>query len=103
MTISSFGPNHDQFIAQVRSATDIVAIMNEHTTLKLVGRRWVGLCPFHSQEVPSLSVNREEGFYYCFECHASGDVLTFIGEIESLSFTDTIRFLADRAGLHPDA
>jgi DNA primase len=102
MTNNPFGPNQGQFVDQVRTATDIVAIMNEHTTLKRAGRRWVGLCPFHSQKVPSLSVNREEGFCYCFECHASGDVVTFVGEIESLSWTDAIRFLADRAGLHPD-
>jgi DNA primase len=92
-------------IAQVRSSTDIVALISETVALKKSGRRWTGLCPFHAEKTPSFSVNAEEGRYYCFGCRASGDQITFVREIQHLDFMDALRLLADRAGieLHDDA
>jgi DNA primase len=94
----------DEEVAAVRAATDIVALIGEHAALKKVGRRWTGLCPFHTEKTPSFSVNAEEGFYYCFGCHASGDAITFVRSTEHLDFVDAVRLLADRAGitLHED-
>jgi DNA primase len=94
----------DEEVAQVRAATDIVALISEHAALKKVGRRWSGLCPFHTEKTPSFSVNAEEGFYYCFGCHESGDAITFVRAMDHLDFVDAVRFLADRAGvtLHED-
>jgi DNA primase len=95
----------DEDVAQVRAATDIVALIGEHAALKKVGRRWTGLCPFHTEKSASFSVNAEEGFYYCFGCQASGDAITFVRAMEHLDFVDAVRLLADRAGvvLHEDA
>ena len=92
-------------IAQVRAATDIVALISEHVALKKSGRRWSGLCPFHAEKTPSFSVNAEEGRYYCFGCHVAGDQITFVRETQHLDFVEAMRFLADRAGieLHEDA
>ncbi len=94
----------DEEVAQVRAATDIVALISEHALLKKVGRRWSGLCPFHTEKTPSFSVNAEEGFYYCFGCQESGDAITFVRAMEHLDFVDAVRLLADRAGitLHED-
>ena len=94
----------DSEIAQVRGATDIVALISEHVALKKSGRRWTGLCPFHGEKTPSFSVNAEEGIYYCFGCRASGDQITFVREIQHVDFADAVRILADRAGieLHED-
>ncbi len=94
----------DEEVAQVRAATDIVALISEHALLKKVGRRWSGLCPFHTEKTPSFSVNAEEGFYYCFGCQQSGDAITFVRAMDGLDFVDAVRFLADRAGitLHED-
>jgi len=89
----------DEDVAQVRAATDIVALIGEHAALRHQGRRWVGLCPFHAEKTPSFSVNAEEGFYYCFGCQASGDAISFVRETEHLDFVDAVRFLADRAGV----
>jgi len=95
----------DSEIAQVRAATDIVALITEYVALKKTGRRWTGLCPFHGEKTPSFSVNAEEGRYYCFGCRASGDQITFVREMQHLDFVDAVRLLADRAGieLHEDA
>jgi DNA primase len=92
-------------IAQVRAATDIVALISEYVALKKSGRRWSGLCPFHGEKTPSFSVNAEEGRYYCFGCRASGDQITFVREMQHLDFIEAVRQLADRAGieLHEDA
>ena len=88
----------------MRAATDIVALISEQALLKKVGRRWSGLCPFHTEKTPSFSVNAEEGFYYCFGCHASGDAISFVRAVDHLDFVDAVRLLADRAGitLHED-
>src|ERR1700689_3771747 len=94
----------DNEIAQVRAATDIVALISEQVALKKSGRRWTGLCPFHGEKTPSFSVNAEEGRYYCFGCRGSGDAITFVREMQHLDFVDAVRLLADRAGveLHED-
>jgi DNA primase len=86
-------------VQRVREATDIVALVSQHTRLAKKGRRWVGLCPFHSENTPSFSVNAEEGVFYCFGCHASGDAITFLRNTEHLDFTEAVEQLAERAGI----
>jgi DNA primase len=89
----------DDDIARVRQESDIVAVASEHIALKKVGRRYVGLCPFHAEKTPSFSVNAEEGLYYCFGCQAKGDVITFVREVEHLDFVGAVERLAGRAGI----
>jgi DNA primase len=86
-------------IAQVRAATDIVALIGETVALKRTGQRWTGLCPFHGEKTPSFSVNAEEGRYYCFGCRVSGHQITWVRETQHLDFMDALRQLADRAGI----
>jgi DNA primase len=82
---------------RVLEATDIVGLIGEHVALKRVGRRWTAICPFHSEDTPSLSVNAEQGLYYCFGCHASGDSLTFVMETYRMGFQEALEHLAQRA------
>jgi DNA primase len=89
----------DEDVAQVRAATDIVALIGEYTPLKRVGRRFVGLCPFHAEKSASFSVNGEEGLYYCFGCQASGDAITFLRAIEGCDFVEAVERLGARAGI----
>jgi DNA primase len=89
----------DEEVAQVRAATDIVALIGEHTALKRVGRRFVGLCPFHGEKTASFSVNAEEGLYYCFGCQVSGDAISFIRAVEGCDFVEAVERLAGRAGI----
>src|SRR5262249_28365927 len=89
----------DEDVQRVRESTDIVALISEHVALKRVGRRFQGLCPFHTEKTPSFSVNPELGAYFCFGCNKSGDAITFLREIEHLDFVDTIERLAARANI----
>ncbi len=89
----------DEDIVRVREATDIVAVVTQHTQLRKVGQRWSGLCPFHTEKSPSFSVNATEGLYYCFGCRASGDVITFVREIEHLDFAAAVEWLAAKSGI----
>ena len=86
-------------IARVRAATDIVAIIAEHTEIKRSGRQWMARCPLHGERTPSLSVSPDKGVYYCFGCQRSGDVITFVQEIEGLDFAGAVELLAGRAGI----
>ncbi|MGH9296756.1 MAG: DNA primase [Acidimicrobiales bacterium] len=89
----------DEDVAQVRASTDIVALIGEYAPLKRVGRRFVGLCPFHSEKSGSFSVNAEEGLYYCFGCQASGDAISFLRAIEGCNFVEAVERLAAKAGI----
>src|SRR5579863_75542 len=73
--------------------------MSEQTALKRVGRRFVGLCPFHAEKTPSFSVNAEEGLYYCFGCQASGDAISFVRQTQGVDFVEAVERLAGRAGI----
>ena len=86
-------------VARVREATDIVDLINSTVVLRKAGRRWQGLCPFHSEKTPSFSVNAEEGLYYCFGCGASGDAITFVRQTEGLDFVAGVELLAARANI----
>src|SRR5579875_3464330 len=89
----------EEDVARVRAATDLAALVGEHTALRRVGRRLIGLCPFHSERTPSFSVNAEQGLYYCFGCQASGDAISFVRAVEGCDFREAVERLAARAGI----
>ena len=89
----------DEDVVRVRETADIVAVISQHTQLRKVGTRWTGLCPFHNEKSPSFSVNAQEGLYYCFGCRASGDVITFVRQIEHTDFVGAVEWLAGRANI----
>jgi len=86
----------DEDIGRVRDSSDIVAVISQYTQLRRVGRRFQGLCPFHSEKSPSFSVNGEEGLYYCFGCGAKGDAITFVREKEQQDFVGAVEWLANK-------
>ncbi|WP_419915535.1 DNA primase [Candidatus Poriferisodalis sp.] len=89
----------DSDVQRVREATDLVALIGRRVSLKRVGSRHVGLCPFHTEKTPSFSVNGAEGFYHCFGCKASGDAITFLRETEHLDFVEAVEQLAAAANI----
>lgn len=86
-----------EFIEQVRQANDIVSVVSEYVSLKQQGRNFWACCPFHHENTASFSVAADKGFFYCFGCHAAGDVFAFIMKQENLSFTEAVTRLAERA------
>jgi DNA primase len=89
----------DEDVVRVREATDLVAVVSQNVQLKRVGRRWVGLCPFHAEKTPSFSVNGELGFFKCFGCGAGGDAISYVRSIEHLDFVGAVEYLAAKAGI----
>ncbi len=88
-----------KFIEQLKSKNDIVDVVSRYVRLEQRGSSYWGVCPFHHEKTASFAVNPAGQFFYCFGCHKSGDVITFVSEMESLDFSDAVKFLAERVGL----
>ncbi|MEK6276067.1 MAG: DNA primase [Actinomycetota bacterium] len=86
----------DTSVEAVKVTANIVDLVEARTRLRKVGGRYTGLCPFHQEKTPSFSVSPDRGTYYCFGCHAGGDAISFVREIEGLDFVGAIEWLADR-------
>ena len=84
---------------QVRAASDLVAIVQETVELKPRGHEFWGCCPFHGEKTPSFHIIPATQVWHCFGCDEGGDVFTYIMKRENLSFPESIRYLADRAGI----
>ena len=87
------------FLQKVRDNTNILDVVGSYVSLKKKGKRYWACCPFHQEKTPSFSVSPEDGLYYCFGCHAGGDVFSFVEKIENLSFTEAVERLAEAAHL----
>ena len=90
---------NDNIIAQVRSAADIVDFVNQVTPLKLAGKSYKGLCPFHREKTPSFHVDRDKGLFYCFGCGTGGDVFKFLALTERFTFPEAVEHVASRVGI----
>ena len=88
-------------IDRVRDATNLVELIGGYVTLQPKGREHVGLCPFHDDHSPSMSVvtHKAQSFYKCFSCGASGDAFTFLEQYLKMSFREALELLAERAGI----
>lgn len=89
----------NELIEQIKDANDIVSVVSEHVTLKKKGKNYWGCCPFHNEKTPSFSVAPDKGFYYCFGCHASGNAIKFLMELEGITFVEALERLANRANI----
>ncbi len=94
------GRIRDEDIAAVRERSDIAEVIGEHVQLRNAGGgNLKGICPFHDEKSPSLSVSPARGLFHCFGCSAGGDVIRFVERIEHLSFGEAVENLASRAGI----
>ncbi|KZR76135.1 DNA primase [Prochlorococcus marinus] len=85
---------HPRTIEAVKERADIVDVVGEHVVLKKKGREFVGICPFHDDSKPSMTVSPAKQFYYCFSCGAGGNSIKFLMEFQRQSFGDVVLELA---------
>jgi DNA primase len=88
----------------IKRSVHILDVVNEYTTLKKSsGLYWKSPCPFHQEKTPSFTVSPDKDIFYCFGCHESGDVISFIAKIEKLSPFEAAQYLIEKYNLQvPD-
>lgn len=86
-------------INHIRENADIVEIVSSYIPLTQKGKNYFGVCPFHEDHSPSMSVSREKGIYKCFSCGATGNVFKFVGDYENINFAEAVKRVADKIGL----
>lgn len=87
-------------ILNIQNSVDIVEVISNYLPLTSKGKNFFGVCPFHSDHSPSMSVSREKQIYKCFACGASGNVFKFIEDYENINFIDAVKIVANKAGIH---
>ena len=92
-------PIPEQFIDELVHRSEISEVVGEYVHLTPKGGNLWGLCPFHTEKTPSFSVSRDKQIYHCFGCGKGGGVISFVMEMEHLSFPDAVRHLAKRVGM----
>ncbi|MEG1597173.1 MAG: DNA primase [Bacilli bacterium] len=90
--------NHD-VIDQIRRSVDIVEVISDYLPLVSKGKNYFGVCPFHDDTNPSMSVSRDKQIYKCFSCGASGNVYNFLMDYEHISFKEALAILSDKTGI----
>ncbi len=88
-----------EFLEEIKFKCDIVDVISQYVPLQKKGGRYFGCCPFHNEKTASFCVNQQSGYYHCFGCGESGDVVTFVMKMESITFIDAVKWLADKASL----
>src|SRR5579863_8758166 len=93
-------PPMSDFAQTVKQQVDIVKVIEGYIRLRKSGaQNYSGLCPFHKEKSPSFSVHAVRQFYHCFGCGVSGDVFSFVGKIENVSFPEAVRIVAQKCGI----
>lgn len=86
-------------INEIRSSVDIVDVISNYLPLTSKGKNYFGVCPFHDDHSPSMSVSKEKQIYTCFSCGATGNVFKFLQDYENISFMEALKKCADMAGI----
>ncbi|MBR3621980.1 MAG: DNA primase, partial [Selenomonadaceae bacterium] len=89
----------DEFVNEVRSATNILTVVSSYVAMKKQGASYFGCCPFHNEKTPSFHVEPEKGLFYCFGCHVGGDVFKFLSLIENITYFEAIKLEAERLNI----
>ena len=89
----------EDVISQIKDRLDIVDVVSQYVVLKKSGANYWGICPFHNDKKPSMSVSPSRGIFKCFSCGAGGDALAFLVKIQNREYKDVILELADKYGI----
>jgi len=88
----------NELINEIRNKIDIVEIISNYVPLTQRGKNYFGVCPFHDDHSPSMSVSKEKQIYTCFSCGATGNVFTFVSEYEHINFYEAVKLLGNKIG-----
>lgn len=99
---SGFMKIDNNTLNQIRNSLDIVDVISKYLPLTSKGKNYFGVCPFHDDHSPSMSVSREKQIYTCFSCGATGNVFKFIQDYENLTFLEAVKKCADMASINVD-
>lgn len=89
----------DEIIEEVRSRNNIVDVIASYVKLQKKGGSYMGLCPFHNEKSPSFAVSGNKQMFHCFGCGEGGNVFSFLMKYENITFMESVKILADRAGI----
>ena len=88
----------NELINEIRNKIDIVEVVSTYVPLTQRGKNYFGVCPFHDDHSPSMSVSKEKQIYTCFSCGATGNVFTFISEYNHINFYEAVKQLGNKLG-----
>ncbi len=88
----------NEMINEIRNKVDIVDVISKYIPLTQKGKNYFGVCPFHDDHSPSMSVSNEKQIFTCFSCGATGNVFTFVADYEHIGFYDAVRLLGNQVG-----
>ncbi|MDE6967030.1 MAG: DNA primase, partial [Clostridia bacterium] len=91
--------DYSSFLQELRDKSNIIDVAQKYVDLEKKGGRYWARCPIHNEKTPSFTLDENRGTYYCFGCHASGDVFSFIQQVEHVDFKEAVQILANRAGM----
>ena len=89
----------EEKINDIRNSVNIVDVIKEYVPLTSKGKNFFGVCPFHEDHAPSMSVSSDKQIYRCFSCGAAGNVFTFVKDYENVSFLEAVSIVAKKAGI----
>lgn len=89
----------DEIMDRVLNSVDIVDVVGSYVQIKRQGNTYFGLCPFHGEKTASFSVSQRKQMFYCFGCHKGGNAVTFIRDIENISFWEALEIVAKQGGV----
>ena len=86
---------------EIKNSVRLSEIIGKNVSLKRRDKsNYIALCPFHKEKTPSFNVSDDKGFFHCFGCGKNGDIFNYVMEIENITFVDSLKKLADYAGIN---
>lgn len=92
----------ETIINDIRNRVDIVEVVSQYVPLTKKGKNFVGVCPFHDDTNPSMSVSSDKQIFHCFSCGAGGNAFTFVQKIENVGFIESVKRVAEIANIPVD-
>ena len=90
-----------EYIDEIKNRLKVSSVVSKSISLKKRGKEFVGLSPFKTEKTPSFTVNDEKGFFHCFSSGEHGNIFDFLMKTQNLKFGETVKFLANMAGMRP--